>query len=507
MNRAIVFAFYFIIAFVFLSAACDKNPTKGDLSPDTTPPEVSILYPSNHSLVKGVVTVLVKAHDDVGIDRVELWVDSLKHSTSKVVTDTVAFDWDTRAYKNYSDHRLQAVAFDLSEYRASDTLDVIINNTYHIVVPTDIATISDAIDMATNGDTIIVFPGLYNENINFSGKNIVVGSLMMITDDTSYISTTIIDGSQNGSVVRFTNGESANAGLVGFTIRNGVAGYGGGIYCAGADPTLKYLKIVDNSAQYYGGGVYFGGSSSHLLNSWVLNNTSTDYNNHGGGIAASHANISLSDVIVQDNQAYNGGGLALYSSTVNMKRVQVTHNTGFHGGGFHLCGTTGIFRNVLIVNNSADLGGGINIQCMVEPSPRFENVTISRNRTNTYGAGGVYLLDNSQVHFINSIIWGNYPTDSDGNILFIKEDRGELIFEYCDAGNIIGLNGWVNNQAGTWLDGNIRTDPLFVSPDEGNFRLKEDSPGIDSGHPGTEYHDVDGSRNDMGAYGGPHSIW
>jgi len=44
------------------------------------------------------------------------------------------------------------------------------------VVPDDYATIQQAIDDSNDGDVIIVDPGTYSENINFSGKNIVLTS-------------------------------------------------------------------------------------------------------------------------------------------------------------------------------------------------------------------------------------------------------------------------------------------------------------------------------------------
>ena len=41
--------------------------------------------------------------------------------------------------------------------------------------------IQEAINVASNGDTILVHPSTYYENINFNGKNIVVASLYLIT--------------------------------------------------------------------------------------------------------------------------------------------------------------------------------------------------------------------------------------------------------------------------------------------------------------------------------------
>ena len=102
-----------------------------------------------------------------------------------------------------------------------------------INVPADQATIQAGIDAAVDGDTVLVQPGTYVENINFSGKNIVVGSLYLTTQDTSYISQTVIDGNQSGSVVTFESGENSSSKLSGFTIQNGYGtGFGGGEYIA-----------------------------------------------------------------------------------------------------------------------------------------------------------------------------------------------------------------------------------------------------------------------------------
>jgi len=115
-----------------------------------------------------------------------------------------------------------------------------------IQVPTEQPTIQAGINTAVNGDTVLVQPGIYVENLNYNGKNIVVGSLFITTGDTAYIGQTVMDGNQAGSVVTFENGEDTTAVLSGFTITNGMAFNGGGIYCWLSSPKIENSHITFN---------------------------------------------------------------------------------------------------------------------------------------------------------------------------------------------------------------------------------------------------------------------
>jgi len=118
-----------------------------------------------------------------------------------------------------------------------------------INVSADQPTIQTGINAAVNSDTVLVQPGTYAENINYNGKNITVASLFLTTQDTTYISQTVIDGNQNGSVVTFNNGEDISAIICGFTITKGSSQYGGGISCNSSSPSLINSIMWDDSPQ------------------------------------------------------------------------------------------------------------------------------------------------------------------------------------------------------------------------------------------------------------------
>ena len=53
--------------------------------------------------------------------------------------------------------------------------------------------------------------------------------------------------------------------------------------------------------------------------------------------------------------------------------------------------------------------------------------------------------------------------------------------------------------------GNINSNPNIENIANGDYRLQDNSPCIDAGNPAGNHNDLDGSRNDMGVYGGPNS--
>jgi len=161
----------------------------------------------------------------------------------------------------------------------------------------DYTTIQEGINASVDGDTIIVYPGTYFENINYNGKNIIVASLYLTTQNNSYIDSTIIDGNQNGSVVKFESGEN-HAILCGFTIQNGSGTFhlhnirGGGIFCMSANPKISNCMIKNNNAEL-GAGIHCRYSNITLENTTICYNHAFLF---GGGIhLRDNSTIDFSD--------------------------------------------------------------------------------------------------------------------------------------------------------------------------------------------------------------------
>ena len=164
------------------------------------------------------------------------------------------------------------------------------------------SSIQSAIEAANNGDTVLVYPGRYIENIDYLGKSLSVCSLEAMNGDSGYISQTIIDGNRNGSCVAFRNAEQ-NASLRGFTLTNGTG-------------------ISNDGIQTKGGGIlisniYMTGSSISLTNCEITGN----YAGMGGGIYCSNTSLHLSGLNVHYNYSLAAGGGIVIIGGINSTMV------------------------------------------------------------------------------------------------------------------------------------------------------------------------------------------
>ncbi len=126
---------------------------------------------------------------------------------------------------------------------------------------TAFATIHKGIDSSRNSFKVLVYPGVYQEEVDFKGKAIAVQGVA------TKAGIPIIEN-PGDFVVSFYNGEGPRSILKNFVIRNSFMG----IFIAGSSPTIKNLNVVDNK---YGIESY-AGAEPDISNCIFWNNSDSD---------------------------------------------------------------------------------------------------------------------------------------------------------------------------------------------------------------------------------------
>ncbi|MDQ7815536.1 MAG: T9SS type A sorting domain-containing protein [Melioribacteraceae bacterium] len=337
-----------------------------------------------------------------------------------------------------------------------------------IRVPFNYPTIQGAIDAANSGDTIKVDKGVYVENISLTKNGIIILS-------TSPREETIIDGS-NTFTTFFCSGN--NNRINGFTIRNGKATLGGGIYCDGESSFMNILiennialdagggiysdgnstysdviiqgNLVERNYSsgmptiFGGGGVYFSKKSHSILNNVVIDNNSCQY---GGGVMVGseldlQSNPTFNNVtIINNNSTGMGGGIYIKISNLELDGIKIINNYAkLAGGGIYTAHDKLILYNSIICNNKTDgVGGGINCSNIAQ----ILNSTISFNEANK--GGGIFITGVSPS-FQSVVITNNNANEGSG------------IFKTSQEGGSVANSNFLNNRYGVY---NSTTTHLF----------------------------------------------
>jgi parallel beta-helix repeat protein len=367
-----------------------------------------------------------------------------------------------------------------------------------ITVPGNYPTIQAAINAAANGDTIVVSPGTYFENIDFMGKLITVQSAQGP-------GVTTIDGGGVAPVVNFHNGETSAAVIQGFTLQHGassasLANRGAGVHIGYAtSPTVIGNVITANSGCWSGLGLSVDNGSPTIRDNTITANLQPTTGCYG---------------------ALGGGILVFGAGSAQIIRNTITNNTSDSGAGIALfaAGTPIIQNNTISGNSGGGQGGGLYI---VNQS----DATIVQNLitgNSDYQAGGIYVMTPSGTRgplFVNNTVAGNTATDTevflggfDGQVALYNnivtassatQPAVQCDTTYSTTSPLLDHND-VFNSAGPAVQGsctsmmpnfwNISADPKFVSASD--CHLAAGSPSIDAGNnsaPSLPATDLDGN--------------
>jgi len=365
-----------------------------------------------------------------------------------------------------------------------------------IHIPEDWPDIQTGIEIASDGDTVLVAPGTYlithpSRRINFEGKAI------LLTSEKGADSTVIDGWEEYGPIVTFESGEDTNSVINGFTITNGrsnrggagilcinnsspkicnniitanildyeaAEGLGAGICCDTASPVIVGNLISANYCQvaidFYGigGGIFLRNSSASILDNTISSNWAT----LGGGIAClSRSSVRIEGNQIEGNEARGGWvneGAGIYCDSelpilIADNTIDGNHGYNCYGGGIYCRGGSIIIAENTITNNSASKGGGIYTSS--------SSVEVSEN--NIYGNThyGIYSSDTSGVVDADSNWWGDktgpyHPSLNPGGL-------GDTV------GNWVDFVPWLSKPSG------VNDNPLPTVLPEG-FELSQNWP-------------------------------
>ncbi|MFH1680485.1 MAG: right-handed parallel beta-helix repeat-containing protein [Candidatus Eisenbacteria bacterium] len=296
-------------------------------------------------------------------------------------------------------------------------------------VPESHETIQAAVDAAGPGDTVLVAPGTYVENVAIKMKD----GLALIGEEGW--EKTVIDGDSKNSVV-YADSNSGTLVFSGLTLKAGDAKLnGGGLAVRKTATVVRGCRFVGNRAYNSGGGL-------NLLN--CPNNT-------------------VEDCLFEQNECKDeASAVSIIGGRGTIAGNTIRENTGAIAVVLIQSGC--VVRNNLIVRNLCTDFGAIALQ--------FALNTVMEENTIAYNSGmegmGAVLAQFGDLRIERNIVCGNKGVSG------IQVETTDMLIRLAEN------NVW-ENDGGPYIGaepspGDLAADPMFCDAEENDFRLRSGSP-------------------------------
>ncbi len=314
-----------------------------------------------------------------------------------------------------------------------------------------------------------------------------------------------VAGGSGGAVFADTAGSLS---FVGATVRaNRAKTDGGGVAARGAMTlAVEDSTFEDGLAELGdGGAINFrtsGASPFSLTKSAFARNTA---GRHGGHLAIEGGNIAIADVTLALGAAARSGGGARLSLAQSINTIRTTwygNSAGERGGALDEVDTVGTSRHESssVSENTAFEGGGFALE---RAASEVLNISFVGNAA--AANGGHLWIAGKPARLISSL----FAFAADGGAVWLDPAAALTDLFYGDAW--LNAGGDVGGAVSLWptTSGNLTEDPRLVAytldgdPMDDDLHLDPLSPCRDAGDP--TRRDLDGTRSDIGAYGGPHA--
>jgi len=262
-----------------------------------------------------------------------------------------------------------------------------------IYVPDDYAKIQWAVDAASAGDTIIVRPGTYNENVDVD-KPLEIRSYSQNPSDT------IVKASSSNDHVFYVTAD--NVYISGFTVTGATIYPKAGIYLYNSNNCRIENVIASNNW----GGIYLHSSSNNTI---ADNNVSN--NDEGIPLYYSSNNIIANNTVSSNNY----DGIFLYESSNNNIIAGNTVSSNNWGGIYLLFSSNNIIANNTVSNNRFGiyLDDSSNNIIYLNNFINNTNQVYSHDSTNIWNSTEKITYTYNGKHFTNYL--GNYWSDYKGS--------------------------------------------------------------------------------------------